>query len=153
MRTQHVFVEKQLELYKKCSLNGKQYTVCPNIKFNSELRYMLTTKALPGLVVYIFNLLFVHYTNELHLFPRCSSHICVHAHAHTHSRLLLSQKSKDSLKYSEISTLTYQICRTEEKINRTTTFHKQDLSPDRIARLILHILFLEISESVTLILT
>ena len=30
---------------------------------------------------------------------------------------------------------------------------KQDLSPDRIARLILHILFLEISKSVTLILT
>ena len=30
---------------------------------------------------------------------------------------------------------------------------KQDLSPDRIARLILHILFLEYSKSVTLILT
>ena len=30
---------------------------------------------------------------------------------------------------------------------------KQDLSPDRIARLILHILFLENSKSVTLILT
>ena len=45
-------------------------------------------------------------------------------------------------------------------VNRTGYLHsipqhweKQDLSPDRIARLILHILFLENSKSVTLILT
>ena len=38
-----------------------------------------------------------------------------------------------------------------KNLNSSHWFFKQDLSPDRIARLILHILFLENSKSVTLI--
>ena len=42
-----------------------------------------------------------------------------------YNRLSLSRSPRDSLKYFDIHTSIYQISRTEEKINRTTTFHKR----------------------------
>ena len=48
----------------------------------------------------------------------------------------------------------YQHLLVEKNKNKTTTTkNQQDLSPDRIAYLILHFLFLENSKSLTLILT
>ena len=41
-----------------------------------------------------------------------------------YSRLSLSRSPRGSEILRDIHTLTYQICRIEEKINRTTTFHK-----------------------------
>ena len=51
--------------------------------------------------------------------------ICMLTARTIYSRLSLSRTPRDSLKYFEISrTSTYQICRLEEKINRTTAFNK-----------------------------
>ena len=40
------------------------------------------------------------------------------------STLVISKSKGISEIFGDIRTLTYQICRIEEKINRTTTFHK-----------------------------
>ena len=48
----------------------------------------------------------------------------IHSHKHIQSTLVISKSKGLSYILRDIRTSTYQICRIEGKINRTTTFHK-----------------------------